>query len=212
MFKYDNKFHRIMTFGFDFMMLNALFLIMSLPVVTIGANVTALYSVGFQILKKDESSLYKTYFKSFKENFKQATGVWGLFLGIILILFWNLTLLGQTTDIPSIVSTLTIIFLLITLIFLLYMFPLISKFENSLYVHAKNILLLSIGYFPYTILLMLVNFGPMFIVYRWFPSQYMLVVYSYFIIGFFLTIVLNTIIFYRIFSNMLRTKKIMQQN
>lgn len=212
MFKYDNKFHRIMTFGFDFMMLNALFLIMSLPVVTIGANVTALYSVGFQILKKDESSLYKTYFKSFKENFKQATGVWCLFLGIILILFWNLTLLGQTTDIPSIVSTLTIIFLLITLIFLLYMFPLISKFENSLYVHAKNILLLSIGYFPYTILLMLVNFGPMFIVYRWFPSQYMLVVYSYFIIGFVLTIVLNTIIFYRIFSNMLRTKKIMQQN
>ena len=201
-----------MTFGFDFMMLNALFLIMSLPVVTIGANVTALYSVGFQILKKDESSLYKTYFKSFKENFKQATGVWCLFLGIILILFWNLTLLGQTTDIPSIVSTLTIIFLLITLIFLLYMFPLISKFENSLYVHAKNILLLSIGYFPYTILLMLVNFGPMFIVYRWFPSQYMLVVYSYFIIGFVLTIVLNTIIFYRIFSNMLRTKKIMQQN
>lgn len=212
MFKYDNKFHRIMTFGFDFLMLNALFLIMSLPVVTIGANVTALYSVGFQILKKDESSLYKTYFKSFKENFKQATGVWCLFLGIILILFWNLTLLGQTTDIPSIVSTLTIIFLLITLIFLLYMFPLISKFENSLYVHAKNILLLSIGYFPYTILLMLVNFGPMFIVYRWFPSQYMLVVYSYFIIGFVLTIVLNTIIFYRIFSNMLRTKKIMQQN
>lgn len=201
-----------MTFGFDFLMLNALFLIMSLPVVTIGANVTALYSVGFQILKKDESSLYKTYFKSFKENFKQATGVWCLFLGIILILFWNLTLLGQTTDIPSIVSTLTIIFLLITLIFLLYMFPLISKFENSLYVHAKNILLLSIGYFPYTILLMLVNFGPMFIVYRWFPSQYMLVVYSYFIIGFVLTIVLNTIIFYRIFSNMLRTKKIMQQN
>ena len=94
MFKYDNKVNRIMTVVFDFLILNAIFLIMSIPIITIGANVTALYSVGFQMVRKDESSVYKTYFRSFKENFKQATAAWCFLLSIILILFWNRWSLG----------------------------------------------------------------------------------------------------------------------
>ena len=207
MFKYDNKVNRIMTVVFDFLILNAIFLIMSIPIITIGANVTALYSVGFQMVRKDESSVYKTYFRSFKENFKQATAAWCFLLSIILILFWNMTILDQTTGISPIVNIMTVLFLVLTLIFLLYIFPIISKFENSLYVQAKNVLLLSIGYFPYTILFTLINLGPIFIAYRWYPAQYLLVVYGYFFIGFALTIILNARIFNRIFNNMLKTNE-----
>ncbi|MGO4936124.1 YesL family protein [Fundicoccus sp. Sow4_H7] len=209
MFKYDNKFNRIMTVVFDFIMLNAIFLVLSIPIVTIGANVSALYSVSFQFINKNESSLFKTYFKSFKENFKQATIAWCTILAIFLILFGNLKLLGQGISMNPIITILTILFLLVMYIVCLYIFPLISKFENTLYVHLKNVLLLSIGYLPHTILLLLVNLGPLYAVYKWLGTHYSLFIYGYFFIGIVLVTVVNAFIFKQIFNKMLKSKQIL---
>ena len=55
-------------------LLNLLWLICSLPVFTIGASTTALIYTSMK-LSDNEGYWHQNFFSSFKENFKQATGV-----------------------------------------------------------------------------------------------------------------------------------------
>ena len=50
-FSLDSKFSQIMGRVFDLMMLNIIFLIMCIPIVTIGANFTAMYYVTLKMIK-----------------------------------------------------------------------------------------------------------------------------------------------------------------
>lgn len=70
MFNTDSGFSRFMNRIADLFILNILWIFCSLPIVTIGAATTALYSINLKILNKEEESLIKTFFKAFKENFK----------------------------------------------------------------------------------------------------------------------------------------------
>lgn len=207
MFKYDGKFGRIMTKIFDLIMLNAMFIVMCIPIITIGANVTALYAIFFQIIKKNESSVYKLYFNNFKENFKQATMMWLILLTVVLVLLMDLFIIGQLKGVWRIVIFSTYSFLAISIIYCLFMFPMISKFKNSLWEQAKNIFLVIISYLPRVVVLLLVNFGPIFVVFKWFPNIYGLFIYFYLFIGSSLTLYLNSIIFNAIFMNLIEVKK-----
>ena len=71
----------------DLMILNLLTLICCIPIITAGDAMTALYYMTVKMVKNEECYLVKGYFKSFKENFKQATIIWliALLVGIIMI-------------------------------------------------------------------------------------------------------------------------------
>ena len=56
----------------DFILLNLLTLVCSLPIITFGAAYTAKYYVSMKIVRGEEGTLFKAYFKAFKDNFKQA--------------------------------------------------------------------------------------------------------------------------------------------
>ena len=60
----------------DFILLNLLTLVCSLPIITFGAAYTAKYYVSMKIVRGEEGTLFKAYFKAFKDNFKQATIIW----------------------------------------------------------------------------------------------------------------------------------------
>lgn len=84
---------RILTRIFDLILLNILWLLTSIPVVTLGAATAALYSVLLSAAEKKEGYIVRDYWKAFRRNFKQSTIVW-LFCcslecasGLILCLF-----------------------------------------------------------------------------------------------------------------------------
>ena len=54
---------------FDMMCLNVLWLVCSLPIFTIGASTTAMYTVMLKVVKNEEGYIVKGFFKAFKENF-----------------------------------------------------------------------------------------------------------------------------------------------
>ena len=85
-FSLDSKFSQIMGRVFDLMMLNIIFLIMCIPIVTIGANFTAMYYVTLKMIKNEETYIFRTYWKSFRENFKQATAIWLILLAVLIVL------------------------------------------------------------------------------------------------------------------------------
>ena len=70
----------------NLMILNVLTIICCIPIFTAGAAITALYYVTIKMARGDDPYIIKGYFKSFKENFKQATIIWLIMLVVIAII------------------------------------------------------------------------------------------------------------------------------
>lgn len=52
--------------------MNLIWLVCCIPIVTIGPSTTAMYCVARDIAKGEWPGIFKTFFKAFKENFKQS--------------------------------------------------------------------------------------------------------------------------------------------
>ena len=69
----ENKILELLSRIIDLLLLNFLFIITSIPIFTIGASLCALYSVNLKMTRKEESYVIKDFFRSFRQNFRQAT-------------------------------------------------------------------------------------------------------------------------------------------
>ena len=92
LFNMDNKFFTVMGRVADLIMLNVVCLICCLPIVTIGASLTALHYVTLKMARNEESYIIRSFFKSFKQNFKQATIINLIMLVIAAILYMDLNI------------------------------------------------------------------------------------------------------------------------
>lgn len=88
----------------DFIIINLLTLLLSIPIITFGAAHTAKFYTAMKIVRGEEPSAVKSYFKSFKENFTQVTGAWLIILlvGLILAFDWYNVLYGMAVNMPFI--------------------------------------------------------------------------------------------------------------
>lgn len=130
----------------DLMILNLLFLVTSLPIITIGASLTAMYAVTLKQADGKDPYIAKTYFRSWKENLAQGTVLWVILLGISALLLVNLNM-HTSGGIFLIMRIGMIIALLFVAMISLYLFPLLSKFNNHLKQTIINAFLLSIRHF-----------------------------------------------------------------
>ena len=101
LFSTENPVWRAMDRMGDLMILNVLFIFFSIPIFTIGASLTALYTISFKLLDETEGNIVKNYFKAFKSNFKQATVIWIVVLLAGLFLAYDAYLAYVSTSIIS---------------------------------------------------------------------------------------------------------------
>ena len=184
-FDMDNPFWQFMTKLFDLMMLNVLFIICSIPIFTIGASLTAMYYVTLKMVRNEESYIVKGFFKSFKQNFIQATLIWLIFLiaaaivGVDLYItggsFGNLLSSGTLTSVMRVLLLVVVIFMLFTFSFV---FPLLAKFDNTVKNTIKNALLMSMRHFPTTIVCIVVLIADILLFY--FPITVLLSIFLLF--------------------------------
>lgn len=74
---------------FDALVLGMLFLLCSIPIVTIGASATALYYAYDKVVRRSEGYTVRAFFHSFRMNFAQATLIWGLDGALMTVLILN---------------------------------------------------------------------------------------------------------------------------
>ena len=92
LFSLDSKFMQmLMTLG-DYVILNVIFLVCCVPVVTIGAAKSALYRVMFEMLE-DNGALYKKFFKCFVKDLKVTVPMFLVKGGVTLFLCWDIWLI-----------------------------------------------------------------------------------------------------------------------
>lgn len=146
----------------DLIILNIVALICCIPIVTAGASLTGMYYVTLKMVKKEEGYIIKGFFKSFKENFKQATIIWliALVLGIVFsadIYILNNTQASFTKYLYIAVCAVGIFYLFTVL----YVFPVLSRFDNTIKNTIKNSFLMSVLSAPKTILMVLIQLIPL---------------------------------------------------
>lgn len=156
-FDADGNIMRALSRVADLAILNVLWLLCCIPVVTAGAATTALFYITLKMVKNEETYIVRSYLKAFKNNFKQSTIVWVVLLIIMLILGADgYIMCNWSSQLRYLMLTLVIGAALVVLFIGLYIFPLIAKFENKVLEYFKNAFLMSIRHLPYTILLVLI--------------------------------------------------------
>ena len=74
----DGKFNDVVTMIVDCVIVNFLWMIFSIPVITIGASTAAACHTLNKVVRNSEGTLWKEFIGAFKSNFKQATVIWVL--------------------------------------------------------------------------------------------------------------------------------------
>ncbi len=132
LFNEDNFLHRFFLSAGGFIGLNLLWIVTSLPVITIGASTTALYYCGLKLHKDRDISIWKCYWRSFRGNFLQATVVWlGLAAAGVCVWFEKKAVVSMPGAMSVVFTYVVWGIALLLLVIALYVFPTIASFENK---------------------------------------------------------------------------------
>lgn len=161
---YDSKFSRFITRLMELVLLNFVFILTCIPIFTIGASITALYSIILKMIRNEEGYIIRGYFKDFVKNFKQATVFWL----IAMLLYFMLYIIYLAAAIDG--GLLFTIYIVITWVlgilysfFFHFTFPLIATFKNTVKDIAQNTIFMTIAHFPIVLLSYLSVFIPLFL-------------------------------------------------
>ena len=148
----------------DLCILNIICLICCIPIVTAGASITAMYYVTLKMVRNEEAYIVRSFFKSFKENFKQATIINLIMIaaGVILYLDLNVakTMPGGAGQIFHVIF---MAFAIVYFVLFLYVYPILARFYNSVKNTIRNALFMAIRHLPYTVLMILIALCPLLI-------------------------------------------------
>lgn len=130
----------------DIVWINILFILFSLPIVTIGASLTALYGTCMRLHDENEGSVTRTFWKIFRTNFWASTGMWVIFgcagLGLAAAWFYF-----PGTEFLPLKSLFTAAYLFV------FPFPWVlqATFVNSFFGTLKNSIFIPLGRLPYVL-------------------------------------------------------------
>lgn len=164
-FNINSPMMRMLSNLWDWILLNLLTVLFSLPIITAGAATTAMYyCVGKQ--RRGEDSVLKDFWHSFKANFWPATGMWLLFvligwvLGISVFACFRFPSPGFKI-IGYIDLAVIALFLMITS----WSFALLSRFENTVGETIRNAFICVLSNFFRSLMMAVVNILPLLLLF-----------------------------------------------
>ncbi len=150
----------------DIVVLNMLTFVCCLPVVTIGAALTAMHSICLKIERDECGYVSKQYFESFKENFKQATVIWLLMIVAAAFIAVDFYAASQFEGgYMQGVRVVLFVFGLAVLAVGVWIFKLLARFEGTVKMHIMGALKMALSNFPRTILMLIIAAAPYVLIY-----------------------------------------------
>jgi len=123
--------YKVMTVIYQLVVLNLLWCLTSIPVITVGASTTALFYVAGKIIRKEEVHEFKDYLTGFWDNFKQATCIWLILCAAYLMIFTNLSFIEKYKSMGTMMLIIQLPVLVQIVIVTVFVFPLLSRFQAN---------------------------------------------------------------------------------
>lgn len=191
-FKYDSPLMSFLNTVFDLMFLNILCFVCCIPIITIGPALAAKYDVAMRIVRKEEPTIFRPFFRAFKNNFKQSIIIWSVLLVACFLLFidWNWIFqngIGNVSPfylMAAIITTLIVSFIIMTI------FPIIARFQVTIREAFKTSVLFSMVYFLGLLSVSIISVFSVYLCIKYMRFLPLVVVVSHVIIVFCLCLIL----------------------
>lgn len=206
-FNQNGWLYRFLNRLWDILVLNVLFMVTSIPLITIGTSISALFSVTLKAVKCEESYIVRSYFSAWKENLKKSTIMWFFYTAAGIILAIDIFIIGANSGTTGKIfaffgGIVAIAWILIGV----YLLPLQARFENTITNTVFNSLLVAIKFIPNT--LMIIGIFAMFpllgiVMAIFIPSAFSWYCSLLFFIGFAGSAYLSSFIYRKVFDSLL---------
>lgn len=162
-FSVDSPLYKFLSRFLDVLKLNFMWLLFSIPVITIGASTVAAMSVALKMADDEEGYIGRSFIKAFKENWKQGTVLWIITVIAAYAVYLDFQLFNAVEGNPFLFLVIGIVSCFVIVLSLLYAYPLIARYENTLIKTIQNSFEISKRYFLRTLLLILIVLFELFI-------------------------------------------------
>ncbi len=145
----------------DLLILNILTVFCCIPIVTVGASMTAMHYVALKMARNEECYIARDFFKSFKLNLKQGTAIWLIELFVIVVLVGDFLIMSRTDmSFGNVIKVILTVVAFLALFTFTFVFPVLAKFENTVMRTIKNAFFIGVLQFPKTIAMMILSVLP----------------------------------------------------
>lgn len=160
-FRADNPYNSFMSKVFDIILINLLWTVCCIPVITIGASTAAMYSVMLRLVRDEEGPIIQSFFDFFRKNFVKSIPYTVIMVLFTLVMILDMHILGQqSSDMASVMYGVTIALMVTGIIVLSYALPLFARFENPPAVQFSNAWRLAVTHIPQSLIILVINSVP----------------------------------------------------
>lgn len=139
LFHAENPLSRFLYKFGTFILINIYFLVCSLPLITIGASLTAANTVCYKMHEEPDVKVTSTFFKAFGKNFLDSTLVWIILAGFMsAVIFAMLKFLSGSGYAAMAVCVVCIILAIIIMSGGTFIFMIIGRYDNPIYEQIIN--------------------------------------------------------------------------
>lgn len=164
LFNPDSPVMQFLTRVADLVILNVLWLLFSLPVITLGASTTALYRSLLTLIDGGGTSTVLLFWNAFRSEFKTATLLFLILLLPFAVVFLDLwILLFGTLSMSPLMRGLCLLPVLLFFMAANYVYPLTAQFENTLKGTLKNAVLLALANLPTSFAVLVLSLLPLLV-------------------------------------------------
>lgn len=165
-FNPENRFWSFMSKITDVFFIGILWFLFSLPLLTAGAATTSLYQFTLKQTDDEEGYVWKSFWKAFVKNFRQATVLWLLLLlagSFLAVDFYALLHIAVPAAVRVVCFGVLLCLLIIFALTALFVFPILSRFHLPVKKILAHSFVMAMGnlYISVTVLVIHVIFGAL---------------------------------------------------
>ena len=166
LFSLDSGLYKFMSRLFDMLKLNAMWILCSIPIVTIGASTTAAFTITLKMVDEEEGYIAGPFLKEFKANlFKgSAIGLIQLFATYAIYLDFQLARVSERYG--TLCTVVGVIAIVMTVMHFLYAYALLARYENTIVNTLRNSYSICVKYFLKTLFLLVTLFVEYLVFYQ----------------------------------------------
>ena len=160
-FDLDSPLMRVLSRMGDLMILNVIMTICCIPIITIGASVTAMHYVMLKLVRGEDGYIVKDFFKSFRMNFKQATIIWLIMILFLFVFVGDYCIIAFSgLEFPEFLGVVLMAIAILVFVVSTYIFPVLSRIDHTVKNTIKNGCIMSIMAVPKAILIAVLTLAP----------------------------------------------------
>lgn len=137
-FSVDSPLYKFMCRLFDMFKLNLMWLVCSLPIVTMGAATTAAYTITLKMVDEEEGYIAGPFWKEFKRNLKKGSVLGIIMLVALYAIYLDFQLFHAAKNNNMLFMVVGVMAVFLLFMHMIYAFPLLARYENTIINTLRN--------------------------------------------------------------------------